>query len=113
MPSVDTDELLWFADRWWWFHGSRIGGESEFEWRDGRVHLLESDGTTVEGIAMPDHDCCYIDCPEPGAIHIGKNGGDSHWICFRHFDLWNQTRARLISEGAGCVMQELGNPQEE
>lgn len=37
MAQQDTDAMLWFADRWWWFPGSRIGAESEFEWRDKRV----------------------------------------------------------------------------
>lgn len=43
-------EMLWFAGRWWWFPGARVGEESEFEWRDDRVCLLEPDGTAVEGI---------------------------------------------------------------
>jgi hypothetical protein len=50
MVSTDMDELLWFAGRWWWFPGSQIGVESEFEWRDSRVYLLEPDGNPVEGI---------------------------------------------------------------
>jgi hypothetical protein len=54
------------------------------------------------------HDCCYINCPEPGTIHIGANGGDSHWICFRHLDRWNQTRVRLVAAGLPCEMQKLG-----
>jgi len=57
---------------------------------------------------MKDHNCCYYNCPEPGTIHIGKNGGDSHWICFRHLDRWNQNRARFVRDGGGCEMQELG-----
>lgn len=40
-------------------------------------------------------------------LHIGLNGGDSHWICFRHPDRWNETRARLLADG-GCEMRELG-----
>ena len=41
--------MLWFSDRWWWFPGSRIGADSEFEWRDYRLDLLEADGSAVEG----------------------------------------------------------------
>jgi hypothetical protein len=33
---------------------------------------------------MKNHDCCYYHCPEEGTIHIGANGGDAHWICWRH-----------------------------
>jgi hypothetical protein len=43
--------------------------------------------------------CCYYDCPEPGAIHIGRNGWDSYWICFFHFGKWNADRARFLAEG--------------
>jgi hypothetical protein len=52
MAFPEMDSRLWFADRWWWFPGSRIGGESEFEWRDNRVYLLEPDGRVVEGIVF-------------------------------------------------------------
>jgi hypothetical protein len=41
--------MLWFSDCWWWFPGSRIGADSEFEWRDYRLYLLEADGSAVEG----------------------------------------------------------------
>jgi len=44
--------MLWFAGRWWWLPGARIGPESEFEWRDNRVFLLEPDGSFVEGIVF-------------------------------------------------------------
>lgn len=30
------------------------------------------------------HECCYHNCPRGGVLHIGANGGDSHWICFCH-----------------------------
>lgn len=50
----------------------------------------------------------HINCHEPGAIHIGINGGDSRWICFRHLERWNKNRARLRADGGGCEMQELG-----
>jgi len=57
---------------------------------------------------MTDHACCYYQCREPGAIHIGLTGDpDSHWICFRHYDWWNETRARLLADGGGCEMQKL------
>ena len=54
------------------------------------------------------HDCCYIDCPEEGTIHIGANGGDSHWICWVHYYKWNADRARFLADGGGCEMQRLG-----
>ena len=49
MPYLDMNAMLWFSDRWWWFPGSRIGADSEFEWRDHRLDLLEADGSAVEG----------------------------------------------------------------
>jgi len=52
MEWLDTDAMLWFAGRWWSFPGVQIGAESEFEWRDNRVFLLESDGSVVEGIVF-------------------------------------------------------------
>lgn len=55
---------------------------------------------------MKDHNCCY-NCPEPGTIHIGVNGSDSHWICFQHYHKWNADRTRFLADG-GCAMQELG-----
>jgi len=57
---------------------------------------------------MKDFHCCYYECWEPGSIHIGANGGDSHWICLRHYDKWNQDRARLLADGGECEMQQLG-----
>ena len=50
-----------------------------------------------------DHDCCYVDYPEPGTIHIGLNGGDSHWICSVRYYKWNADRARFLADtNAGC-----------
>jgi hypothetical protein len=57
---------------------------------------------------MQEHTCCYYNCPEPGTINLGPNGGDSHWICFHHLERWNQNRARFLADGCGCEMQELG-----
>jgi hypothetical protein len=58
---------------------------------------------------MKDRDCCYINCPEPGTIHIGENGNPrTHWICFCHYDKWNADRARFNSDGGRCEMEELG-----
>jgi len=57
---------------------------------------------------MKDHACCYDQCPEEGTVHIGPNGGDSDWICFRHLERWNQTRARFLADGDGCEMEQLG-----
>ena len=62
---------------------------------------------------LTDHSCCYSECPEPGTIHIGTNGGDSNWICLLHLDRWNQNRARFLADGGGCEMQELGELLEE
>ena len=45
------------------------------------------------------HECCYIDCPEPGTIQIGVNAGDSHWIWFRHLEKWNADRDRFLADG--------------
>ena len=41
-------------------------------------------------------------------LHIGVNGGDSHWICFYHLNKWNADRARFLADGGGCEMQRLG-----
>jgi hypothetical protein len=38
MEWLDTDAMLSFADRWWWFPGARIGAESEFV---SRLHLAQ------------------------------------------------------------------------
>jgi hypothetical protein len=55
------------------------------------------------------HGCCYDRCPRPGAIYIGLNGNlNTDWICFFHFDLWHETRARFLADGGGCEMQALG-----
>jgi hypothetical protein len=50
MAYPRMDEMLWFGGHWWWFPGRQISADSEFEWRDNRVYLLESDGSAVEGI---------------------------------------------------------------
>ena len=57
---------------------------------------------------LKERNCCYYNCPEPGAIHIGVNGGDSHWICWVHYDKWNADRDRFRRDGRGCEMQRLG-----
>ena len=31
MEWLDTQAMLWFAGRWWWFPGRRISAESQFE----------------------------------------------------------------------------------
>jgi hypothetical protein len=58
---------------------------------------------------MREHACCYYECPEEGTIHIGANGGDSHWICWVHYYRWNADRARFLADG-GCEMEKLGDP---
>ncbi len=47
--------MIWIGGRWWWFPGARIDTcLSEFEWRGGKLHLLESNGNIVEGIEVDD-----------------------------------------------------------
>jgi len=58
---------------------------------------------------MTHYACCYYQCPEEGVIHIGENGGDSHWICFFHYKKWTADRGRFLADGGGCEMQELGD----
>jgi len=62
---------------------------------------------------LKDQNCCYANCPEEGTVHIGPNGGDSHWICWRHLSRWNRNRARFLADGGGCAMEELGELLEE
>ena len=51
MEWLDTQAMLWFADRWWWFPTASTGLNSAvFGRRDNRVFLLEPDGSAVEGI---------------------------------------------------------------
>jgi len=59
---------------------------------------------------MKEFECCYYQCSEEGRIHIGENGGSSHWICFCHYDKWNVDRARFLADGGGCRMEKLGEP---
>jgi hypothetical protein len=80
--------------------------------RDGYL-FRETAGSTLgpppRYVTMKKHVCCYIDCPEPGTIHIGPNGNsDTHWICFRHYRAWHDTRARFLARGLPCEMEELG-----
>jgi hypothetical protein len=50
MAYPQKGEMVCVVGHWWWFPGAQIGAESEFEWRDNRVYLLEPDGTAREGI---------------------------------------------------------------
>lgn len=127
----DTDVIISIDGRSWRFPGAQIETDSwEVEWRsDGKLYLHDDVGNVVEGTELnepdmavvlakssprersggiKDHACCYYQCLEPGTIHIGTNGSDSHWICFRHLDRWNQARARFIAQGLPCEMEELG-----
>jgi hypothetical protein len=52
MEWLDTQAMLWFAGRWWWFSGRQIGAESVFEWKNGRAYLLQPDRSAVEGIVF-------------------------------------------------------------
>jgi hypothetical protein len=54
-------------------------------------------------------DYCYYQCPEQGAIHIGLNDGDSHWICFFHYTKWNAQRARFLAMGFHARYKNWGN----
>jgi hypothetical protein len=54
MAQQDSEAMLWFGGRWWWFPGAQIGTESEFEWRGGKGFLLDLNGKTVEGIEVND-----------------------------------------------------------
>ena len=40
MEWLDTQAMLWFTDRWWWFHGTHISAESQFEWKNGQWATL-------------------------------------------------------------------------
>lgn len=51
MARQDTEAMLWFGGRWWWFP-ARIDTDSEFEWSNGKLYLLESNGNTLEGIVF-------------------------------------------------------------
>ena len=58
MPLQDTDAMLWFANRWWWFPTASTSLDSaEFEWRSDRAYLLEPDGSAVEGILFVARSC--------------------------------------------------------
>lgn len=59
---------------------------------------------------MKEHKCCYLDCSRPSYLHIGFNGGDSHWICSYHLDHWHANRARFDAQGLPCAMEKLGEP---
>lgn len=52
MAYPRNDEVVRVGERLWWFPGARISADSEFEWRDHRVYMLESDGTAREGILL-------------------------------------------------------------
>jgi hypothetical protein len=53
MAYPDTNEMLWLGGRWWRFPTASTDLDSAvFEWRDNRVHLLEPDGSAVEGILL-------------------------------------------------------------
>ena len=52
MAYPQKDEMVSVGGRWWWFPGALIGAESEFEWRDNRVFLMEHGGTAVERIGL-------------------------------------------------------------
>jgi hypothetical protein len=58
-------------------------------------------------IKVEDHACCYYQCHEEGTVHIGPHDGDSHWICFRLRQRWNQNRARLLADGGGVQILDL------
>lgn len=52
--------------------------------------------------------CCYHKCENPGTIYIGETGNPhSQWICVPHYDRWYADRARFLSDGLGCQMEEI------
>lgn len=66
-------------------------------------------GLRFRAIRTTHHDCCYINCPRLGMIHISENGNvDAQWISSFHRDRWNADRARVLADGGGCEMRELG-----
>ncbi len=123
MAQQDTDGMISIDGRCWCFPGDQIAPDSEFEWRDGKVYLHDGVGNVVEGIEVSDvalpilpqmneYPCCFWHCLEEGVIHIGFNGGDSHWICWRHYIWWSETRARLLADGGPCEMEQReGDPR--
>lgn len=96
--------------RWYWVRADEgwAALTLDEQWKTIAEHPNE--GQVAEEGSMP---CCYYNCLVPGTIHIGPNGGDSHWICFRHLDRWNQNRARFLADGGGCEMEELGELLED
>lgn len=50
LGDTAMDDMLWFGGHWWWFPDAWIGADSEFEWTNDRVYLLEPDGSAVVGI---------------------------------------------------------------
>ena len=50
MAYPRNDEMVRIGGRWWWFPGRRISADSQFEWKNDKVYLLEPDGSAVEGI---------------------------------------------------------------
>jgi len=52
--------------------------------------------------------CCYYNCENPATIYIGENGNrTTEWICLLHYDRWYTDRARFLSDGRGCQMEEI------
>jgi len=50
-------------------------------------------------------ECCYHNYPREGVVHIGVNGGVSHWICFRpppKSGTPTTTASLLMAAGAKC-----------
>ena len=88
-------------------HGSGETREAaERQRRQAPDQAAESDQRAHNMMTV--HACCYDNCSEAGLFQIGANGGDSHWICWRHLNRWNQTRACFLADGGGCAMQSLG-----
>jgi len=40
MARQDIEGMIWIGGRWWWFP-ARIDTDSEFEWHEGKLYLLE------------------------------------------------------------------------
>ena len=53
MASQNSGEMISIGGRWWSFPGAQIEMcSSEFEWRDGKLWLLDGVGNVVEGVEV-------------------------------------------------------------
>jgi hypothetical protein len=76
---------------------SSIAGETDDEKLNGVAFELYKEALSVVNLAAHALD-------EASAA----KGGDSHWICFLHYQACHNTRARFLALGLRCEMEELG-----